>query len=582
MPPNRLRALARHAQAVKAQTVERMHIDRQLATLLAYARFQEAELQDELLDLFDALLKDHLKDAKLAAEAFRLQTRQMFGEAAVQLMEACQVMLDPELPDQQLRAAIFAQTPPYLLEQAISTVRDMTQPHRTDEWAWLIDSYPTVRRYFPHLLRTLTFYHVGGSEEVLTACDFLYQVDNEKPAPHFQEAPRALISRRWRPLAIDERGELDQVMYTFCVMLHLNRALHQRNVFIAPSHRWHDPRARLIPEDLWPQMRPQVCRLLGLSPEADVEMDRLAVQMDNAYRQAIESFDDNTDVWVEPDNEGRLRLHLSRLEAVEEPESLPALKQAVENSLPPVDLPQLLLEIHQITGFAHEFVHISETHSHAEDLSLSVCAVLMSEACNIPLTSLVDPDVEALSEDRLLWVKQHHIRAETLTRANARLVDAQSAIGLAQHWGGGQVASVDGLRFVVPVHSLHAGYSSKYFGSGHGVTYINFTSDQFTGFHGIVVAGAVREAPYLLDGLLENQSGLDPVELISDSGGYTDVIFGLFWLLGYQFSPRLADIGSVRFWRMDRQADYGPLDSIALMKCGTNCFGSEGLSSWAC
>jgi hypothetical protein len=43
----------------------------------------------------------------------------------------------------------------------------------------------------------------------------------------------------------------------------------------------------------------------------------------------------------------------------------------------------------------------------------------------------------------------------------------------------------------------------------------------------------------LLDALLENQSSLDPVELISDSGGYTDVIFGLFWLLGYRFSPHL-------------------------------------------
>jgi len=29
--------------------------------------------------------------------------------------------------------------------------------------------------------------------------------------------------------------------------------------------------------------------------------------------------------------------------------------------------------------------------------------------------------------------------------------------------------------------------------------------------------------------------------------------------LGYQFSPRLADIGSARFWRITRDADYGQL-----------------------
>ncbi len=30
-------------------------------------------------------------------------------------------------------------------------------------------------------------------------------------------------------------------------------------------------------------------------------------------------------------------------------------------------------------------------------------------------------------------------------------------------------------------------------------------------------------------------------------------------LLGYQFSPRLADIGGTRFWRVDGKADYGAL-----------------------
>jgi len=30
---------------------------------------------------------------------------------------------------------------------------------------------------------------------------------------------------------------------------------------------------------------------------------------------------------------------------------------------------------------------------------------------------------------------------------------------------------------------------------------------------------------------------------MTDTGAYTDVIFGLFWLLGCRFSPRITDIG---------------------------------------
>jgi hypothetical protein len=42
-----------------------------------------------------------------------------------------------------------------------------------------------------------------------------------------------------------------------------------------------------------------------------------------------------------------------------------------------------------------------------------------------------------------------------------------------------------------------------------------------------------------------------------------DVVFGLFCLLGYRFSPRLADVGGTRFWRLDEQADYGLLNPIS-------------------
>ncbi|MFK7980558.1 MAG: Tn3 family transposase [Saprospiraceae bacterium] len=53
---------------------------------------------------------------------------------------------------------------------------------------------------------------------------------------------------------------------------------------------------------------------------------------------------------------------------------------------------------------------------------------------------------------------------------------------------------------------------------------------------------------------------------MTDTAGYSDVIFGLFYMLGYQFSSRIADTGSTRFWRMDRKTDYGQLNSIAKNK----------------
>ena len=257
-------------------------------------------------------------------------------------------------------------------------------------------------------------------------------------------------------------------------------------------------------------------------------------------------------------------LDISRLDRLDEPASLEELRNALGAMIPRVDLPDLLLEIHARTGLAGEFDHVAEgSGARARDLHKSVCAVLLAEACNIGLEPLVDPFDPALTRPRPSWVQQNYIRDETLARANARLVKAQGEIPIVSAWGAGEVASVDGLRFVVPVRTVNAGPNPKYFGRGRGITYLNYVSDRSTGFHGIVVPGTLRDSLFLLDGLLEHQTGLDPKEITSDTAGYSDVIFGLFFLLGYQFSPRLADAGEARFWRINRAADYGPLDDLS-------------------
>ncbi len=85
-----------------------------------------------------------------------------------------------------------------------------------------------------------------------------------------------------------------------------------------------------------------------------------------------------------------------------------------------------------------------------------------------------------------------------------------------------------------------------------------------------VVHGTLRDSLYILEGLLEQQTDLDPHELMTDTAGYSDMVFGLFRLLGYQFSPRLADIGSARFWRLDRAADYRTLNGLARHQVNTD------------
>jgi TnpA family transposase len=210
-----------------------------------------------------------------------------------------------------------------------------------------------------------------------------------------------------------------------------------------------------------------------------------------------------------------------------------------------------------------EFVHVAGGDARLEDLPVTVAALLTSQACNIGLVPVTRSDIPALTRVRLSHVDQNYLRAETLRAANARLINYQASIPLTRMWGGGQVASVDGLRFVVPVATIHACPNPRYFGRRRGSTWLNAVNDQYSGLGAIVVAGTPRDSPYLLDVLHDQDAGERPETIMTDTGSYSDMTFGLVALTGRRYAPRLADMPDQRFWRIDPATDYGPLNPLA-------------------
>ena len=567
IPPNRLKVLARSALLARSQAISRMPDTRRIATMLAFIYILEFTATDDAIDLFDLLITAILNKSKNEGEKDRLRTLKDLDAAALRLSTASEVLLDPTSSDSDVRSNVFAIMSSEQLEQAISKVKALVRPSDDKYYDMMLSHWRHVRLFLPKLLDTINFEGTEAVKPILEAWEFLRSIEGLKK-PEMKNAPTGVINTHWFKLVMGVNGEIDRKAYTFCVLQRLRSALRRRDIFVQKSLRYCDPRAKLLQGAVWEAARSGVCRTLDLQPTFDCELVALNAQLDEAYRRTAFNLPTNAAVRIEF-QDGRDTLVLTGLDKLPESPSLKALKKQIAEMLPHVDLPEVLLEVNARTGFATEFAHLSQTNARAEDLHISTCAVLLAEACNIGLEPLVRADVPALTRGRLSWVKQNYIRQETLIRANARLVDAQAQIPLAQTWGGGEVASADGVRFTVPVRTINAGPNSKYFGVGRGITYYNFTSDQFTGFHGIVIPGTLRDSLFLLAGLLEQQTSLQPQEIMTDTAGYSDVVFGLFWLLGYQFSPRLADIGEARFWRIDKAADYGVLNGIARNQINT-------------
>jgi len=468
VPAGRERALARYGLVAKAQTLRRMSARRRDATLLAALWRLELDATDDALILLDVVVDQLLSQAAREHKDQRFKTLPELDRAARRLRAAVLVLLDPPSGGlDALWAAIGARVSREDLEAASDAVGRLT-PAELDSGgqdaafrAELLRRYPSLRRFLPALLEVVSFESTAAGRPVLDALDALRGIEGRPGRVSAASVPLELVGGQWKRLVLENPqlgvGELDRRAYSFCVLEALQQALDRRDVFVPRSGRYTDPRAKLLSGPAWETARPEICASLNHHPDPKRALDRLAAELDGAYCQTAGRLDANVALEIET-IAGMDRPDLSALEALDEPAPLSELRAEVDGLLPNrVAFSEILLEVCRWTGFADAFTHLSEGRARVKDLHVSICAVLLAEACNISLEDVAHPGTPALSYARLAWVSQNYVRAETIAAANELLLKVHARIALVGALGDGHIATVDGMRFRVPVRSIYTG-----------------------------------------------------------------------------------------------------------------------------
>ena len=274
VPASRIDALARYAGTAWAATIARMPPDRRVATLLAFARVFEATALDDALDVLDALITELSLQARRAGRQERLRTLHDLDAAALQLREACAVLLDDACGDARLRSTIFARVSRECLAGAVARVGALARPPDDGDHAELVEQYRRIRRFWPHVLRTVHFHAAPAGQPVVNALNFLADIEGQ-PQPDLSRAPLGHLPRSWRREVIGPDRQIDRRAYTVCVLERLQDGLRRRDVFVRPSERWGDPRVKLLHGSAWESARPYVCRILGREATAAAEIGAL-------------------------------------------------------------------------------------------------------------------------------------------------------------------------------------------------------------------------------------------------------------------------------------------------------------------
>jgi TnpA family transposase len=420
----------------------------------------------------------------------------------------------------------------------------LIRPRPDEAIDFLGKRYSYLRQFVPLLLHTLTLRAHGPDDTVLRAVEGirdLARVPTRRPVP--KDAPLALVTDAWRPDIREADGTLSRRYDELCTLWHLRSALRSGRVWVEHSRRYADPDTYLIPPAEWPSRRLEVIRQTGTPGEGLQRLREREAELEACMAQ-VETLLARKDSHLRIEDE---ELILSPLEADNRPASAEALEDLITARLPLVELSELLIEVDAWTHCSDHFIHAAGTETLRPALLPHLYASIVAHACNVGLEQMAHST--NISYQQLAWCTTWYRRAETLEAAFTTLVNYHPQLPLSQAWGSGILSSSDGQRFPVSGKNRHARMFPPTLGYGQGLTFYSWTSDQLSQYGSKPVIITARDATYVLDAILGNETELAMLEHTTDTAGATEIIFALFALLGRRFTPRLRDIGSRRLYR---------------------------------
>jgi len=558
LPPARIQHLVQIARRSSNQALELKDEQERYPLLMAFMADSRERLTDEVLDLYDQRIVQIERDAGRDLQAHRLRISEALQRVAWCFGKMTPVVLNKEeVEDIAVRSEVFKVIPRRQLEETLTSLEE--QQHALDSYDFIDTRYSFLRRFFPKLIATLNFRAYQEPDSLLEAIHILHEMNecHEDRLPKYLEnVPTDFVPNEWYRRVVNRDGTVNRRWYDLCVMWELRNALRSGRIWVEHSRRYTHLDSYLMPKDTWGKQRKVFFELVPIEPQWAARLKTLQTHLEAAFEELDQQLPDDEALRIE---DGRIILT-----AYDGSDTDTALSQQIQHLLPHLQLPELLHEVDTWTNFSQHLQHAGNSTSRIEELNRHLYAVMLAQARNIDFKQMVD--VVDLSYRQMLWCNNWYIREETVQPATDELVNYQYRQPLSHYWGDGRFSSSDGQRFPVAVRTQNATPLPRYFGYGRGLTFLTWTSNQYSQYGTLVTPPTHREAAYTLDKILDNDTDIEIEEHTTDTDGYTDLIFALFDLLGMQFAPRIKDIGTTRLFRINPNLTYDHLNTLALHK----------------
>ena len=567
-----LAAYVRKCNAHRLREVERYHRYGAMACFLWQTYQDTIDFAKDagkayvFLDLHDKLITKMEKRAKAAFDIQLVKKRRSINKSLSMFQTVGEVILDGTVADEKVRQVVFNKVEREELAKQISELNDWIRGKQSHQFHHFVSQFNYLRKFSPTFLKHLEFFDSQGSEtDLRQATELLKEMNTQGKRKLPDDTPIDFVKKKLRPIVVGEES-VDKHAWESALVSTIRDEIKSGNLSVKDSKRFGLFDRFFISDEQWKTMREDFFHQSGLPIRGEDAAEHLKTSLSTAYDRFLETLPGNTYARVEGD---RWHLSVDSTEPLASSEEikLEQFKNWLKKHQRNIKLPQLLIEVDNELHFTRHFLPPVQSKGRPVDEICAIIAAVMANGCNI------GPDTMAQLTPGVIYqqikrISDWQLTLETQRSALAIVVNAIANLSITQAWGEGKTSASDGQRFAFRRKVLQQNYSYKF--RDYALEFYSFVADNYAPFYGVPIECNERDAPYVLDGLLYNESDLELEEHYTDTHGYTEINFAAFAMLGKEFCPRIRKISNQRIYLIDQNRDYGALAPLFNRKGRTN------------
>ncbi|MEV7234622.1 Tn3 family transposase [Streptomyces sp. NPDC051020] len=528
--------------------------DVRITLLAALCSSRQTEITDALVELLIALVQ------KINARAERRVERQLTAELKkVRGKEGILFRLaDAAIgkPDEIVRTALYPVVGEKTLRDLVAEAKANEKVFKAKVRTTLRSSYSSYyRQTLPPLLNTLGFKcNNTAYRPVMDAMKLLAKYADVDGKTRFYDAADevpmdGVVRKDWREAVVDDKGKVERIPYELCVLVALRDAIRRREIYIEGGRRWCNPEDDL-PGDfeatrtvhyaaIRQPMDPQAF-ITDLKRRMTDGLDRLSAALADGSSDGVKVTTRHGEPWIT----------VPKLEKLDEPTGLQALKDEVVRRWGVLDLLDVLKNADFDTGFTEEFSSVAAYERiDRATLQRRLLLALFALGTNMGIRAIVATGEHGETEAALRHVRRHFITVDNLRAAVTKLVNTTFAARDTAWWGQGTSCASDSKKFGSWSSNFMTEYHARY--GGNGVMIYWHVERKNVCIYSQLKSCSSSEVAAMIEGLLRHCTDAEIESNYVDTHGASVVGFAFTELLNFRLLPRLKNIGSIRLYRPD-------------------------------